>query len=176
MLKIEILKKMCRFFIVAFSIFLAQACFPDFSRAAPEAMFLRIENMEGDNVFCKPMNEGESFAISFTHSVALTPVTDYYRFLKGKMILDRTVYQDFGAGLPHMPEEGQKMRVENGKIIIEGYNRVLPSFDVRVGRVANHVLLFPVQGGDKMESIPLKNLAAPGKALRFSIVNECGEN
>ena len=135
---------------------------------------LCIGDMEGKTVFKRAMKEGDGFAIRFTHSVALTPVTDYYKIIDGSIYLDKTEYQDFGAGLPHNPEGEEKMRTEHGKIIIEGFNRKLPEFDVRVGRVASHrLLLFP--GQNREEELALDTVAAPGAALHFYITEKCAD-
>lgn len=45
----------------------------------------------------------------------------------------------------------------------------LPSFDVRVGRVANHTLLLPEEGGGQKE-IPLNSLLEPGQAITLTVV------
>lgn len=118
-----------------------------------------------------PMAEGQGFAIRYTHSVALTPVEDHFCIRNGIIHLDRTVYQDFGAGLPSAPESGQSMSAGNGRIVMSGYDRPLPRFDVRVGRVAGHVLLLPVRGGTR--ELPLADLAPAGSALTFTFA-PCG--
>lgn len=147
------------------------------SAYAGQEQCLVVENDIGKRLFNCPLENGDQFAIRFTHSVALTPVTDYYKIENGKIFLDKTVYKDFGAGLPHAPEDGQKMTTENGEIVISGFNRELPVFEVRVGRVANHELLLfddASQGKDKkVTALPLVDLAKPGMALRFSLSNDC---
>lgn len=127
---------------------------------------LCIRDAAGALVAAWPLREGDDFAIRYTHSVALTPVEDHFVIKDGGIRLDRTVYQDFGAGLPSAPEPGQHMSSGGGRIVMSGYDRPLPSFDVRVGRVAGHALLLPeaAGGGEK----PLADLAPPGKALTFS--------
>ena len=61
------------------------------------------------------------------------------------------------------------MYTENGKVVISGYHMALPSFDVRVGRVANHTLLLPEEGGRQKE-IPLNSLLEPGQAITLTVV------
>lgn len=117
------------------------------------------------------LDEGQGFAVRYTHSVALTPVEDHFVIRDGIIHLDRTVYQDFGAGLPSAPEPGQSMRAGNGRIVMSGYDRPLPRFDVRVGRVAGHVLVLPAQDGTR--EIPLVDLAPAGSALTFTFA-PCG--
>ncbi|MDE7241351.1 MAG: DUF1850 domain-containing protein [Desulfovibrio sp.] len=120
-----------------------------------------------------PLEEGQGFAIRYTHSVALTPVEDHFLIRDGIIHLDKTVYQDFGAGLPSVPEPGQRMSTGDGRIVMSGYARPLESFDVRVGRVAGHTLLLP-PGAGRPET-PLPELAPAGSALTFTYApHGCG--
>lgn len=127
---------------------------------------LLLRDSKDSLILAIPLPE-RSFAIRYTHSVALTPVTDFFRVEPSSIILDRTEYQDFGAGLPHSPEPGQVMSTSDGRITISGYNRKMENFDLRVGRVAGHVLLVP--DGDHVQEIPLNSLIKPGNAIRFSV-------
>lgn len=120
-----------------------------------------------------PLGEGEGFAIRYTHSVALTPVEDYFVIRGGVIYLDRTVYQDFGAGLPSAPEPGQQMSAGKGRLVMSGYDRPLKTFDVRVGRVAGHTLLLPDGAGGG--EVPFTELAPGGSALTFTYAPQgCG--
>ena len=120
-----------------------------------------------------PLGEGEGFAIRYTHSVALTPVEDHFIIRDGVINLDKTVYQDFGAGLPSAPEPGQEMSAGNGRIVMSGYARPLKTFDVRVGRVAGHALLLPDSAGGG--EVPFTRLAPAGSALTFTYAPQgCG--
>lgn len=115
------------------------------------------------------------FAVQYTHSVALTPVTDFFRLHDQAIWLDRTEYQDFGAGLPHFPEGNQKMRQTGGKLIIENYNRKVSPFFIRVGRVANHnlLLLAPDKSGECViqKKIPLNTFTKAGQPLCLDVAN-----
>lgn len=142
--------------------------------ASPDADLV-IKNGNGEIVLAEKMKNGSAFAIRYIHSVALTPVTDYFVIKNNKIYLDKTVYKDFGAGLPSTPEKGQTMNVANGNVAISGYERELPRFDVRVGRIAQHTILLWPEGGKTDASpkeIPLSSLAAPGAALNFSLLQK----
>ena len=125
---------------------------------------LVVSNEAGATVFSAPIQPDKGFAIRYKHSVALTPVIDYFRIKSGDIYIDATVYEDFGAGLPHDSDKDEKMSVEHGKIILSGLNRKVSPFELRVGRVANHTLILD----DGEREIPLSSLAKPGSALRFS--------
>ena len=138
--------------------------------ASAEDARLRLElrDARGALLWSAPAREGTTFAIRYRHSVALTPVEDWFAVVNGVIELQRSEYQDFGAGLPHAPEQGQSMRVEGGRVIMDGYHRPLPSFDVRVGRVARHMLLLDDADGRRM-AVPLDSLARPGQVITFGL-------
>ena len=158
-----------------FRLFLAAAlAFPAVGGAAFAARAddaptrLELRDARGALLWSVPAREGMTFAIRYTHSVALTPVEDCFDVVNGVIELQRSEYQDFGAGLPHAPERGQHMRVEGGRVVMDGYRRPLPSFDVRVGRVARHTLLLDGASGER-RAIPLDSLARPGQVITFGL-------
>lgn len=156
-------------FIIASIFLLADSCS---AAQAVEKYILVLENAEGKNLYSVPVHEGSEFAIRFIHSVARSPVTDYFIIKEGKVVLDKTTYHDFGAGLPHNPEKGQEMKSENGEISITGFNREIPELALRVGRVADHSLLvFGKEGssGIPVADIPLANLSPPGSVIIFHV-------
>ena len=134
-----------------------------------EGLHLEVQNGQKETVFQKDMREGQCFGIRFIHSVAKSPVEDWYCVHEVALFLEKTVYQDFGAGLPHCAEATQSMRFEKDKILIEGFHRKLPEFTVRVGRIAEHTLLFPTSNGS-YDELALKKLSAPGSPLTFTLV------
>ncbi len=137
---------------------------------------LVLKNADGAVLFSCPAREGLSFGIRYIHSVAKSPVEDWFRVSQQTIFLEKTVYQDFGAGLPHTPGPGQTMSTGDGHIVISGYHKALPSFDVRVGRIAQHTLLLPLEDVAEGKSargmtreIPLAELAPPGSAVTFTL-------
>lgn len=135
-----------------------------------EQACLALRDSRGNTLFSSQLADGSQFAIRYIHSVALSPVRDYFIIKNNRIFLDKTVYKDFGAGLPTFPEKGQTMRAQNGKVIIEGFNRDVTGFALRVGRIANHtLLLFPEKEGEAMLEMPLSSLSPAGGALIFSV-------
>ena len=113
------------------------------------------------------MTEGDLFTLRFIHSVEKTEVDEIIRIGKGDLIIDSTIFESFGAGLPFDVQDDQTIRTENGKVMIEKIDRHVPSIDLFIGQViANHTFLF------KGETIPLKELSEPGTSLRFSVTKE----
>lgn len=137
---------------------------------------LQLTDEKGKILYSKNVNENFEFAIRFIHSVAKSPVTDHFIIKDGKIFLDKTIYHDFGAGLPHYPEKGQKMKAEHGSISITGFNREIPELALRVGRVAEHSLLLFGENEDKnaqkaINEIPLASLAKPGSVIMFKVID-----
>lgn len=140
--------------------------------AEDEDSDLVLTDARGAVLFACPAQEGFVFGIRYIHSVAKSPVEDWFRVAHNVIFLEKTIYQDFGAGLPHNPGPGQTMTTADGYIVINGYQMPLPSFDVRVGRVAQHVLLLPqaVKGSESVtREVPLAELAVPGSAITFTV-------
>lgn len=135
---------------------------------------LVLKDADGTVLYSCPMRNGASFAIQYTHSVAQTPVTDYFKIKNNEIWLERTIYQDFGAGLPHEPNKGQTLTRKHGQLILDGYNQRLSQFTLRIGRVAGHKLLIfrPSASTDEElveVAIPLNELAPPGSGITFQV-------
>ncbi|MEA4934582.1 MAG: DUF1850 domain-containing protein, partial [Lawsonibacter sp.] len=88
------------------------------------------------------LKQGEEFSITFIHSVNKTPVTDCYDVGQdGKIYLRKTVYYDFGAGVPFDLDEGETLSyAEDGAMVISGIDRTIPDFYIFVGTVSDHTL------------------------------------
>lgn len=68
-----------------------------------------------------------AFQISYRHSVARLPAIEYFRAAPGGGLeLYKTGYQGLGAGLP-FGDEGGVVRLEDGWILIEGFQRRFPA-------------------------------------------------
>lgn len=108
---------------------------------------------------CAKMRDGEEFVLSFTHSVNRRPVYDTIRVARDQIIVVKSRYDAFGAGMPeHSTAEGT-FRVAKDGWIEWTINRPMAEVVVRVGRVANHTLHL------KGQEIPLASLSAPGTAV-----------
>ncbi|MGE4277399.1 MAG: DUF1850 domain-containing protein [Lawsonibacter sp.] len=88
------------------------------------------------------LKQGEEFSITFIHSVNKTPVTDCYDVDRGgEIYLRKTVYYDFGAGVPFDLNEGESLSyAEDGAMVISGIDRKIPDFYIFVGTVSDHTL------------------------------------
>jgi len=132
--------------------------------AAPPALVIALYDDSGRESFRFSPPDGR-FTIRFLHSWARTYVDEIFQInAKNDIVLKETIYEDFGAGLPHESEPGRpmSMTIENGKIHIRDINRIVPNLQIRTGRViAAHTLIY----GDKY--IPFSDFAAPGSVVIF---------
>jgi len=132
----------------------------------PVAPVLTLTAGDTNNtLFYTPIKDNQEFSIQYIHSIHLTPVTEvFYINKKLEIVVDKTIFDTFSVGIPSDLEEGQTLKIENGKFVISNINRILPYFDQRVGQVvANHQLIVD----DKQ--IALSNLIQPGKWIRFQV-------
>lgn len=147
-------------------VFLLPAYAADIQGAEPQAVLL-LSGEDGQLLLETPIDPRCGFAVRYTHSVALSPVTDYFSIKDHDIYLDKTVYHDFGAGLPHMPDKNQTMSTSGGELTISGFKRKLGKFFLRVGRVANHQLLLLNGDCEVEKAYPLSQLAKPGSPIIF---------
>lgn len=81
--------------------------------------------------------EKKEFIISYTHSVNRGRVRDYYIIKSKYIILSKTRFMSYGAGIPE-PENRQKFRETEDYIEISDINRKIDNLYLFVGTIANH--------------------------------------
>lgn len=125
---------------------------------------LVLKNKDTGKVYMKiPINDGEEFSVTFVHSVNQSPVTDVYEIRHGQIYLVRTIYYDFGAGVPTELYGNQTFSFgENGEMIISNMDTYIPDLIYIVGTVSDHTL--SVNGGEK---ISLRNTCGRNSPVRF---------
>jgi hypothetical protein len=134
------------------------------SLCVPWASVLEITDVvTGQALWRHEMKVGEEFVLSFTHSVNKRPVFDTLRAQGDHIIIVKSHYDAFGAGMPEATTDEGTLTVLPDGWLEWTVNRPVPEVVVRVGRVAGHTLW--IQG----EEIPLSGLAEPGSALSFRV-------
>jgi hypothetical protein len=118
---------------------------------------------DGRRLLCSRMTEGEEFILSFVHSVNRRPVYDTIRVEGEHLVVVKSRFDSFGAGMPEASADG--MRLQRGQ---DGWlewivNRPMPEVTFFVGWVANHSLRL------KGRDIALKELAEPGTLVALRI-------
>ncbi len=130
---------------------------------APTQSVLVVKTLNPDTtVLCACMTEGEELAVSYVHSVNKRPVYDYLRIQGDKLLIARSRYDAFGAGMPETTTPENPLRVGTDGWLEYTVNRLVPDVRIFVGRVAKHILHL------KGHQIPFASLANPGSALCFS--------
>ncbi|GAE31429.1 DUF1850 domain-containing protein [Halalkalibacter hemicellulosilyticus] len=76
------------------------------------------DQTEGKVIWESPIIAEETFYHEYTHSVALTPVREYYKMnTEGNMVATESWVQSFGAGVPY--ERKDKLLYIDGFYVIE---------------------------------------------------------
>jgi hypothetical protein len=110
-----------------------------------------------------PMEEGDSFAIEFIHSVNKSPVKDVYTIQDGAIWNERCIYYGFGAGVEEVLLEGETLSYgSNGEMIISGIHHRMDDMILVVGTISDHTLYL----GE--ESISLRELCGRSSKVLFT--------
>ena len=104
--------------------------------------------------------EKKEFIISYTHSVNRGRVRDYYIIKSKYIILSKTRFMSYGAGIPE-PEKRQKFRETEDYIEISDINRKIDNLYLFVGTIANHKI--EIDG----EEIELKEIFKPQENIKI---------
>jgi hypothetical protein len=64
-----------------------------------------------------PLAQDEELVYCYTHSVERSEVREYFRIVKGGLVLTRTAMKSFGAGLPS--EQGNGFDFQDGWYVLE---------------------------------------------------------
>lgn len=101
--------------------------------------------------------------ISFMHSVNRRPVYDTFRVEADHLVIVKSRYDSFGAGMPESSTTEGTLTIAPDGWMEWTVNRSLPEVAIRVGQVAGHKLHF------KSREVPLSDLADPGSALTLRV-------
>ena len=104
--------------------------------------------------------EKKEFIISYTHSVNRGRVRDYYIIKSKYIILSKTRFMSYGAGIPE-PEKRQKFRETEDYIEISDINRKIDNLYLFVGTIANH----KIEIDEK--KIELKKIFKPQESIKI---------
>lgn len=109
------------------------------------------------------MKPGEEFTISFIHSVNRRPVYDTMRVESDHLVIVRSRYDSFGAGMPESSTGEGTLSIAKDGWLVWTVNRPVPDVTVRVGWTAEHTLHI------RDNKIRLAELAEPGSALTIRV-------
>ena len=88
-----------------------------------------------------PLEDGESFSVTFRHSVNKSDVTEIYQRRGREIWLTGCVYYDFGAGVAEVLDPAWTLETgENGEMILSNIEMRMDDLTYIVGTVYDHVL------------------------------------
>jgi hypothetical protein len=124
-----------------------------------------VDGRSGGIAFCSRVQPGEEFVLSFVHSVNRRPVYDTLRIEADHLVIVKSRFDSFGAGMPDATTDEGTLIVAPDGWLEWTVNRPVPEITVRVGRVAEHKLNL------KGREIRLADLAQPGTPLTMRVRN-----
>jgi hypothetical protein len=107
-----------------------------------EVDILTLEHYQtGDTVLFFTIEPGAEFTMKWIHSVELTPWEEIFRIDdEYNMVLDRTRFQNFGAGVPDAI--GTETYIKDGYLTYGGIDQIMPLLPYGISDFAKHVFIF----------------------------------
>ena len=126
---------------------------------------LVLSEQDTGRVFARlPLKDGDSFSVTFRHSVNKSDVSEIYQRRGKEIWLTGCVYYGFGAGVAEVLEPGWTLENgENGEMIIGNIEQKMYDLTYIVGTVYDHIL--DING----EKIILNELCGKNAKVCFSI-------
>ncbi len=129
------------------------------------AQQLTLTDTESGEIYLSvPAEDGTAFAVTFTHSVNKTDVTETYEVRSGEIWLTGCIYYSFGAGVAEELDPSWTLTYgDGGEMIISDIDQRLQDLTYVVGTVSDHTL--SVNG----EEYSLRTLCGRNSSVRFEI-------
>ena len=91
-------------------------------------------------IYSRFMFPGQMFVFKYNHSVQKTPVYEYYTVdWRGKIIMNKTRFKSYGAGLP-LQTKNFSIEEENNFFKIDDMNIILPKVIFRISKTPGQTL------------------------------------
>ncbi len=104
--------------------------------------YLVTADLSGQTVWRFPLAVDKSFTLYYVHSVQKTPVWENYSLGPGdRLVLNSTVYDSLGVGLPFLAVEG-KLAERSGKFVLTGINRRFREVNIRAVPLARQAVIY----------------------------------
>lgn len=146
----------------AVMIFITAAAF--LPGCSPGGTSLVLSNADSGQVYATyPVENGDTFAVEFIHSVNKSPVRDVYEIREGEIWNTQCIYYGFGAGVEEELGEGETLSYgENGEMIISNIEKKIDNMVIVVGTISDHTLYL------RDETISLRDLCGRSSKVLFS--------
>ncbi len=130
----------------------------------PSTKLVLVDGKTGEAYASYTVSNENGFSISFKHSVNKSDVEEGYSIRGKDIYLEWCRYSSFGAGVATEVEEGQTLHtLENGDMLITGFNRKIPLLSYHISTVYDHFL--HING----QVINLTDLGLKHKQIQFKI-------
>jgi hypothetical protein len=119
---------------------------------------------DGRLLFAWPIKPGTSFEVTFTHSVNQSPITDVIEWTGSELVVRKSRFKAFGAGVP-VPADGigtELVRV-GGYYELIGIDKAMPDFTILTQTVPNHIVTMGAREARLLE------LAGSGRQVRLAV-------
>lgn len=127
-------------------------------------LFLITDFKTGEILYASDISTGDSFSISYIHSVNKSPVEDmFYIDSDYNTVLTKSIFRSFGAGMPSTVEDGGRYVYFKDRIELTDINRKIDSLLLFAGVIADHH--FRMKGKD----IKLIELVPPQRNVHFGV-------
>lgn len=126
---------------------------------------LVLSDQNTGRVFARiPLKDGDSFSVTFRHSVNKSDVTEIYQRRGKEIWLTGCVYYGFGAGVAEELDPGWTLETgDHGEMILGNIETKMADLTYIVGTVYDHIL--EING----EKIILNELCGKNAKVHFSI-------
>jgi hypothetical protein len=86
-----------------------------------------------------PIRSGESFELTYTHSLNLSPITDVIEWSGSELVIRKSIFESFGAGVPVLGDGvGTELVRVGSRFELTGINTTISSFTVITHELPNH--------------------------------------
>ena len=126
---------------------------------------LKLTDRDSGRVIARfALADGESFSITFRHSVNKSDVTEIYQRRGSEIWQTGCIYYGFGAGVAEELDPSWTLETgENGEMILGNIELCMDDLTYVVGTVYDHILTV---GGER---VVLNELAGRNRKVHFSI-------
>lgn len=148
----------------AIFLILVYLCLISCKRINNNAYTLKLYN-DKTNDLIKQFENVNEFSVKFIHSVHKNPLWDFYKIENGKIIVYKTTYYDFGAGVQsELNNSNEKFYInENNELVVDNINKTIDNLVYVVGTYSDHILNI------KGEEISLIKLCGKNTHVRFEV-------
>lgn len=93
----------------------------------------------GKLLFAWPIRAGETFEVTYTHSVNLSPISDVIEWNGHDLVVIKSLFKTFGAGVPIPGDEaGTELARVGDHYELTGIDRHMQGFSIMLQEVPNH--------------------------------------